>query len=254
MVSTTYQLTMRSGPTPGKIFPLEKDELLMGRDMSSDIVINDAGVSRRHAHLVRQENGYLVEDLGSTNGTSVSGQRLMGPYQLHSGEAFTLGESVTLVYEAITYDPDATIASPRMAMPQSQPAPVDQAPYQPVQPVQQPVQPMQQPLQPMQQPVPPMPPQQMPSQPVTPPPPVYSAPAAPQQHPQQISQPSYAGQVPPGPVMAGAPAKKKGGFPVWLIIILIILVLMCVCVVGVGFYIDSHNLWCNVLPFIPGCQ
>ncbi len=248
MVSTTFQLTMRSGPTPGKIFPLEKDELLLGRDMSSDIVINDAGVSRRHAHLVRQETGYLVEDLGSTNGTSVSGQRLMGPYQLHSGEAFTLGESVTLVYEAITYDPDATVASPRMTMPQAQPAPVEPQPYQPVQPMP-PVQPVQQPVQPYQQPVQPVQ-QPMPSQPVTPPPPVYSTPVAPPPAPQ----PSYTGQVPAGPVQAQTPAKKKGGFPVWIIIVLIILVVLCLCIGGGLYYIDSHNLWCQVLPFIPGCS
>jgi hypothetical protein len=44
MLSTTYQLTMRSGPTPGKTFPLEKEELVIGRDLSNEIVINDAGM------------------------------------------------------------------------------------------------------------------------------------------------------------------------------------------------------------------
>jgi predicted component of type VI protein secretion system len=227
MVSTTYQLTMHSGPTPGKVFPLEKDELLIGRDMSSDIVVNDAGVSRRHAHLVVQDNGYVLEDLGSTNGTFVSGQRLVGPYRLHSGESFTLGESITLVYEEMTYDPDATIASPRAGVmpPVSMPVtpPIQAAPQMQAPP----------PMQPVQQP-----------RPVASPPPVYSAPVSPQ--------PSYAGQVPAGP--APAPVKKKGGFPVWLIIILVIIVLLiCVCVVG-GVIIDQTNSWCKILPFIPGCQ
>ncbi|HEX7432410.1 MAG TPA: FHA domain-containing protein [Anaerolineaceae bacterium] len=218
MVSTTYQLTMRSGPTPGKVFPLEKDEVMIGRDLTTDIVINDVGVSRRHAHLVLQGTGFVLEDVGSTNGTMVGGQRLMGPYQLQSGDAFTLGDNVTLVFEAISYDPDATLASPRMAM--EQPTPTAQS----------------------------MPPIQFQGQPTTPPPPVYSAPMMSQPQPPQ---PSYSGQVPAGP--APVPPKKKKGFPVWIIIVLvIILILICVCVGGLWF-IDANNMWCKIAPFIPGC-
>ncbi len=220
MVSTTYQLTMRSGPTPGKVFPLEKEELVIGRDLSNEIVINDAGISRRHAHLVLQGTGFVLEDLGSTNGTTVSGQRLTAPYQLQSGDAFTLGESVTMVYEAVTYDPDATVISPRVVA----------APAVPVVPA-----------------------EEIPAyvQPVAPPPPVYFAPVTPPPpQPQFQPQPSYAGQVPAGPMPA--PAKKKGKFPVW-IIILLVLILLVICVCGVSLWvIDANKLWCQI-PYFPNC-
>lgn len=127
MAETTYQLVMSAGPTPSKAFPLEKNEIFIGRDLTNDIVINDAEISRRHARLVRQDEGYVLEDLGSTNGTFVNGQRLTGPYFLRSGEAITLGEHVTLGYEASTFDPDATIATSQataQAAPPVKPQPV----------------------------------------------------------------------------------------------------------------------------------
>lgn len=77
MAPQTIQLVMRTGPTPGKAFPLSKSEIVIGRDATCDIVINDAEISRRHAKMTMQETGYVLEDLGSTNGTFVDGQRLM---------------------------------------------------------------------------------------------------------------------------------------------------------------------------------
>ena len=245
MVSTTYQLTMRSGPTPGKIYPIDKDEVLIGRDLANDVVVNDASVSRRHAHLVMQEGGYVLEDLGSTNGTLVDGQRLMVPYHLQSGEIFTLGETVAMVFEAITYDPDATIASPRMGM--AQPAPAAQ-PYQPVQPVEPPAAP---PPQPAPAPQVYSTPAYVPPQAAVPPQPQPQYQPQPQPQPvqpQQPVQPVYSGQVPSGP--ASVPAKKKKKFPVWLIIVLVIILLVvCLCVVSL-YIIDANKLWCTVFPFL----
>jgi predicted component of type VI protein secretion system len=132
MAETTYQLIMSAGPTPSKAFPLEKNEIFIGRDLTNDIVINDAEISRRHARLVRQDEGYVVEDLGSTNGTFVNGQRLTGPYFLRSGETITLGEHVTLGYEASAFDPDATIATSTttaQAAPPVRPQPVQEYSY-----------------------------------------------------------------------------------------------------------------------------
>lgn len=122
----TYRLVMRSGPTAGKIFVLDKNEMFIGRDLTNDIVINDPEVSRRHTRLFLQGANYVVEDLGSTNGTSVNGQRLMGPYILRPGEMVTLGEHVSLMFETAQPDYDATVASPSargQVPPVSQPQP-----------------------------------------------------------------------------------------------------------------------------------
>lgn len=110
-----YQLIMRSGPTPGATFALEGDQLTIGRDSSNEITINDAEVSRRHARLTFQGGKFVLEDLGSTNGTFVNGQRLAGPRVLKAGEVVSFGEQIVLVFEASTFDPMATVASPRAA-------------------------------------------------------------------------------------------------------------------------------------------
>jgi pSer/pThr/pTyr-binding forkhead associated (FHA) protein len=118
-----FQFVMRSGPTPGVTFPLEGDQLIIGRDSSNSVAINDAEISRKHSRLSFQGGKYVLEDLGSTNGTFVNGQRLAGPVVLKPGDVVSLGEQIVLMYDAINMDPGATIASPRHA-PRVTPPPV----------------------------------------------------------------------------------------------------------------------------------
>lgn len=103
-----HQLIMRSGPTPGKEFPLESVETHIGRDIDNDIVINDAEVSRHHARISLQMENFVLEDKGSTNGTSVNGRRITTPCTLRSGDVITFGEHVDLLYEG-GVDPNATV-------------------------------------------------------------------------------------------------------------------------------------------------
>lgn len=126
MASQSYQLIMRTGPTPGKVFELDKSEIYLGRDVSNDIVVNDSEVSRKHARMIMQAGGYILEDLGSTNGTFVGGQRLMGPHGLRPGEVVMLGENVTLAFE-VGYDPDATMVAAPAQMPARPPSQERQA-------------------------------------------------------------------------------------------------------------------------------
>lgn len=114
-MTSQFQLIMRSGPTPGAAFMLEGDQLTIGRDATNDIVINDAEISRRHARLTFQGGKYVLEDLGSTNGTFVNGQRLAGPRVLKAGEVVSFGEQIILVFEVTTIDAGATMVSPRAA-------------------------------------------------------------------------------------------------------------------------------------------
>jgi pilus assembly protein CpaF len=111
-----FQFVMRSGPTPGVTFPLEGDQLIIGRDASNGVSINDAEISRKHSRLLFQGGKYVLEDLGSTNGTFVNGQRLAGPVVLKPGDVVSLGEQIVLMYDAINMDPGATMASPRHAV------------------------------------------------------------------------------------------------------------------------------------------
>ena len=111
MAPDSFQLVQRSGPAPGKSYFLTKNEIYLGRDITNDIVINDPEISRKHARLTLQSGGYLLEDLGSTNGTFVDGKRVTGPHIMGAGEVIMLGDNVSLVYETIAeYDPEATVA------------------------------------------------------------------------------------------------------------------------------------------------
>jgi len=126
-----FQLTMRTGPNPGTVYALEGDQITIGRDSTNDISVNDAEVSRRHARMNFQGGKFVLEDLGSTNGTYVNGQRLTGPRVLKSGEVISLGEQIVFVFESMGTDPAETIASPRKAVSAQPPARSPSPPPQP---------------------------------------------------------------------------------------------------------------------------
>jgi uncharacterized membrane protein len=105
-----FQFVIRSGPNVGKVHPLEAQEITIGRDNSNMIAINDVEVSRRHAKVELRGSAYAIQDLGSTNGTFVNGQRLSGVQVLNPGDTISFGEGITLMYEAI-YDSNATMVS-----------------------------------------------------------------------------------------------------------------------------------------------
>ena len=109
----SFRLTVRQGPVPGKVVELVKDIIVMGRDVNNDIVVNDAEVSRTHTRLTAQSEGYIVEDLASTNGTFLNGQRLTGPKLMRHGDMLGLGETVVMEFGAIkdTRDPDSTMVA-----------------------------------------------------------------------------------------------------------------------------------------------
>lgn len=116
-MSATYQLVIRSGAGAGKVLPLDKSELHVGRDVTNDLVISDEKVSRRHARLYSEGDQYVVEDLGSTNGTFINGARLSGPHLLRAGEQITFGETSIVSYERTEEDPNATVMSTFAAAP-----------------------------------------------------------------------------------------------------------------------------------------
>ena len=111
MAGAQYRLVMRQGPNPGQVFELDRTEVSVGRDIANDIVINDAEVSRKHARLVLEGDRYKIEDLNSTNGTYIDGQRLIGPHLLAIGEVIMFGDNVGVVFDGEPVDLDATVPS-----------------------------------------------------------------------------------------------------------------------------------------------
>ena len=86
MSEASFRLIVRTGPNPGMVFELTKEVTLFGRDVTNDIVLADAEVSRQHARLTHTPGGYVLEDLGSTNGSFVNGERLVAPRTLNPGD------------------------------------------------------------------------------------------------------------------------------------------------------------------------
>jgi hypothetical protein len=133
MSPTTSRLIMRAGPNPGMAFELPKEVTALGRDVSNDIVLGDPEVSRQHARLTRTPGGYVLEDLGSTNGTFVNGERLVSPRVLNSGDLIALSEKVSLTFELPGEEKTAISTSAKVGPPEeTTPQPAQMPPQQPV--------------------------------------------------------------------------------------------------------------------------
>jgi FHA domain len=104
MTGTQYRLVMRQGPVAGQVFELSGSEITIGRDISNDYVINESEVSRKHARISLEAGRYKIEDLGSTNGTYIDGQRLIGPHLLAVGELIMFGDNVGVIFEGPELD------------------------------------------------------------------------------------------------------------------------------------------------------
>ena len=89
-------LVIVEGQEAGREFPAS-GTTLVGRDPGADLVIADSEVSSKHASFVPADGGIAVEDLGSTNGTFVNGQRVTGSHQLRAGDRVQFGTTVVEV-------------------------------------------------------------------------------------------------------------------------------------------------------------
>jgi pSer/pThr/pTyr-binding forkhead associated (FHA) protein len=81
---------------------LVKDMYVIGRQEGCEIHIDNLGISRTHARLMRDGDGYRVEDLGSSNGTFVNGEQVQRQ-PLGDGDVLTLGK-FEVVYQAASLD------------------------------------------------------------------------------------------------------------------------------------------------------
>jgi pSer/pThr/pTyr-binding forkhead associated (FHA) protein len=77
----------------GKTFKLS-EELTIGRAEKCTLVLDDAYVSQMHARIFPKGEVFVVEDLGSTNGTYLNRQRLSAPAELQRGDRVKIGKTV----------------------------------------------------------------------------------------------------------------------------------------------------------------
>jgi predicted component of type VI protein secretion system len=98
LLAETAMLLMVDGPSSGKRFFIEKAELVIGRDEQCDVVVPERQVSRRHASISLQDDGYILKDLGSKNGTFVNGRELDSPYALQDGDEIQIAYCCKLAF------------------------------------------------------------------------------------------------------------------------------------------------------------
>jgi hypothetical protein len=103
--------------------PLSAPVYVLGRGMDCDIRLTHPSLSRRHARLLVQESGCTVEDLGSSNGTFVNGERVSGETSLSSGDVVHFGELRALFSEEAEVEPRRSgRGRPQPAPPKRRPA------------------------------------------------------------------------------------------------------------------------------------
>lgn len=78
----------------GREHLLKGDVITIGRALECDIVITSKRVSREHTQVRREGWRVIVEDMGSTNGTMLNGERILQPQQLRDGDHIKIGDVV----------------------------------------------------------------------------------------------------------------------------------------------------------------
>lgn len=88
------KLTLEQSPglTRPRQFPI-KDQITIGRNSRNTVVLDDEAVSAFHARIYLENGRFVLEDLGSTNGTFVANQIVVGPTALRSGATIKIGRS-----------------------------------------------------------------------------------------------------------------------------------------------------------------
>ena len=105
-------LLVRGGPNEGSSLLLSEGMIMIGRAPLNDIVLEEPGVSRQHADIRGDSEGYWLADLRSRNGTFVNGERIgVVPHRLSNFDRIEMGGTATRVHW-IFMESQATIDIP----------------------------------------------------------------------------------------------------------------------------------------------
>jgi pSer/pThr/pTyr-binding forkhead associated (FHA) protein len=85
-------LIVRSGPKKGAEYRISGSRTVLGRGDDADILLDDASVSRFHAAIEHSKTGFMLKDLGSTNGTLKDGVSIKEAPLVH-GDRFQIGDT-----------------------------------------------------------------------------------------------------------------------------------------------------------------
>ncbi len=92
--SEPQRLLVTGGPLSGTTLPLTEQQITIGRSNDATLVLSDDYASSRHARLFPQDGQWIVEDLGSTNGTYLDRQKVTQPTPVPTGVPIRIGKTV----------------------------------------------------------------------------------------------------------------------------------------------------------------
>src|SRR5438105_9537931 len=84
-------LVVLQGPDPGRQFLLGRGASMIGRQPDATVYLESLAVSRQHAQIIDLNNEYFVEDVGSSNGTFINGQQVVGRVALTDRDTLQIG-------------------------------------------------------------------------------------------------------------------------------------------------------------------
>lgn len=87
------RLVITEGPLAGSTVPLAPTAFTIGRSPSCTLVLEDSYASSQHARIFPKNGSWWLEDLGSTNGTTVAGQTVTGLVELTIGTPVRIGQT-----------------------------------------------------------------------------------------------------------------------------------------------------------------
>jgi len=90
---TATNIIITEGPLAGTVVPLGTSAILIGRAADATIVLDDDFVSNEHTRLVPRDTHWIVEDLGSTNGTWINKEKVITPTVLVPGAKLQIGRT-----------------------------------------------------------------------------------------------------------------------------------------------------------------
>ena len=88
------KLFFKSGQYPGRILNVKPDGMTIGRGPENDLTLHADGISRNHCRLFQRGEDWYVEDLGSTNGVVVNGEKIAAPTRLRKDDKIELYDQV----------------------------------------------------------------------------------------------------------------------------------------------------------------
>jgi hypothetical protein len=100
MIAEMAMLLEIEGPRPGRRILLDQPALTIGRGEQCGLVILERQVSRQHARIRQEGDAYVIEDLGSKNGTFLNGQELAGVQELRDGDEIQIALCCKLAFVA----------------------------------------------------------------------------------------------------------------------------------------------------------